>query len=100
MNRFVPLPPAGRERDRFFLYCRFAYIDVFLVLSETPEADREVALSETQQRFGLVRPGQTRPALTHTYEVPAELAASAGDALALWEQMARRFGLQAPVVRR
>ena len=100
VHRFVPLPPAGRDRDRFFLDCRFAYIDVFLVLSETPEADREVALSETKQRFGLVRPGQTRPALTHTYEVPAELAASAGDALALWEPMARRFGLQAPVVRR
>ncbi len=98
-DRFRALPPAGRARDRFFRDCRQECIDVFLVLAETPAADREAALTGARQRFGLVRPGQTRRQLTQVYAVPAEWAARAPTALDLWEAMLRRFGLQVPVER-
>lgn len=95
-DRVRPLPPAGRGYFAHFRALRHEFPDVWLLLTNSVRGDLEAWLTQTRQRFGLVRPGKPRPLLTHAYRVPADFDEQAHHQLELWENFLRHFGLDSP----
>lgn len=87
------LPARGWGYFAHFWRLRRAYPDTWLLFTNSVRGDLEAWLAGCPQRFGLVRSGQHRPLLTHTYEVPADFDERSHHQLELWENFLRHFGL-------
>jgi len=87
------LPARGSGYFLHFWRLRARYPDVALLFTNSLRGDLEAWLMRSPQRFGLVRPGRSRPLLTHTYRVPADFDESTHHQLELWENFLRHFGL-------
>lgn len=98
-DRLHALPPRGVGYFRHFWKLRAEFADVWLLFTNSARGDLEARLAGARQRFGIVRPGKSRPFLTHRYRVPAEFDERAHHILALWENFLRHFGLAAPLDR-
>jgi lipopolysaccharide heptosyltransferase II len=87
------LPARGSGYFLHFWRLRTRYPDVVLLFTNSLRGDLEAWLMRSPQRFGLVRPGRSRPLLTHTYRVPADFDEATHHQLELWENFLRHFGL-------
>jgi heptosyltransferase-2 len=58
--------------------------------------DIEARIAGCPQRFGIARPGRSRPLLSHTYPLPGGYDEANHHQLQLWEGFLRHFGLEAP----
>jgi ADP-heptose:LPS heptosyltransferase/lauroyl/myristoyl acyltransferase len=93
-DHFIPLPKRGSGYFRVFYGLRRSYPDTYLLLTNSPRGDFEAILTRCQQRFGMIRPGKHRPLLTDPYELPADIDEVQVHQTAVWEMMARRYGLE------
>jgi heptosyltransferase-2 len=98
-DRLQPLPPRGLTYFWKFWRLRREFPDLYLLFTQSARGDAEAWLTRAPQRFGIVRPGRSRPLLTHAYGPPAEFDESAHHQLELWENFCRHFGLLAPIDR-
>ena len=87
------LPARGSGYFLHFWRLRTRYPDVVLLFTNSLRGDLEAWLMRSPQRFGLLRPGRSRPLLTHTYRVPADFDETTHHQLELWENFLRHFGL-------
>ena len=88
------LPARGSGYFLHFWRLRTRYPDVVLLFTNSLRGDLEAWLMRSPQRFGLLRPGRSRPLLTHTYRVPADFDEATHHQLELWENFLRHFGLE------
>lgn len=98
-DHFHALPPQGLGYFFHFRKLRHAFPDVWLLFTNSFRGDLEARLAGCRQRFGLVRPGKSRPLLSHSYRVPADFDERTHHQLELWENFLRHFGLDAPAAR-
>ncbi|MDP3068685.1 MAG: glycosyltransferase family 9 protein [Opitutaceae bacterium] len=96
-DRYHPLPPQGLGYFFHFRKLRHEFPDVWLLLTNSLRGDLEARLTGCRQRFGLVRPGKSRPLLSHAYAVSADFDERTHPQLELWEKFFRHFGLAAPL---
>jgi ADP-heptose:LPS heptosyltransferase/lauroyl/myristoyl acyltransferase len=94
-DRLRALPGRGRGYFLPFWRARRDYPDLYLLFTNSFRGDLEAWLTRCPQRFGLVRPGRSRPLLTHGYRVPADFDEARHHQLELWENFLRHFGLKA-----
>jgi lipopolysaccharide heptosyltransferase II len=87
------LPARGSGYFLHFWRLRTRYPDVVLLFTNSLRGDLEAWLMRSPQRFGLLRPGRSRPLLTHTYRVLADFDEATHHQLELWENFLRHFGL-------
>ncbi len=92
-DHLEPLPPRGVGYFLHFWRLRSRYPDVYLLFTNSFRGDLEAWLSGSPQRFGLIRPGRSRPLLTHAYRSPADFDERTHHQLELWENFLRHFGL-------
>ena len=95
-DRTLALPPRGLGYFQHFRRLRDAHPDVWLLFTNSLRGDLEAWCSGCRQRFGLVRPGKSRPLLTHAFRVPADFDEGTRHQLELWESFLRHFGLATP----
>jgi len=95
-DRLHALPPRGIDYFAHFRRLRAEHIDVWLLFTNSTRGDLEAWFTGARQRFGIVRPGKSRPLLSHRYAVPADFDEQAHHILNLWENFLRHFGLNAP----
>ncbi|MBL9189890.1 MAG: hypothetical protein JNK23_20590 [Opitutaceae bacterium] len=95
-DRYHALPPQGLGYFFHFRKLRHEFPDVWLLFTNSLRGDLEARLTGCRQRFGLVRPGKSRPLLSHAYRVPADFDERTHHQLELWENFLRHFGLNAP----
>lgn len=96
-DRLHALPPQGVGYFAHFRRLQLEYIDVWLLFTNSARGDLEAWLSGTRQRFGIVRPGRSRPLLSHAYRVPSNFDGDTHHQLVLWENFLRHFGLAGSV---
>jgi heptosyltransferase-2 len=95
-DRLHALPPQGAGYFGHFRRLKAEYIDVWLLFTNSARGDFEAWCSGARQRFGIVRPGKSRPLLTHDYRLPADYDEHRHHQLELWENFLRHFGLARP----
>ena len=95
-DRIHALPPQGFGYFFHFWKLRSKFPDVWLLFTNSLRGDLEARLTGCRQRFGLVRPGKSRPLLSHRYCVPTDFDERTHHQLELWENLLRHFGLNAP----
>ena len=93
-DHFVPLPELGSGYFKAFYALRKSYPDTYLLLTNSARSDMEAFLTRCPQRFGMIRPGKRRPLLTDAYVLPPEFDETQIHQTAVWEMMARRYGLE------
>ncbi len=98
-DRLHALPERGPSYFFPFRTLRHEYPDVWLLLTNSLRGDLEARLTQCRQRFGIVRPGRSRPLLSHAYRVPGDFAEEGHHQLELWENFLRHFGLDVPLDR-
>jgi heptosyltransferase-2 len=98
-DRLHPLPSQGAGYYRHFRALRMEFPDVWLLLTNSFRGDLEAWLTGCRQRFGLVRPGKSRPLLSHRFSQPADFDETTRHQLELWEHFLRHFGLAGPLDR-
>jgi len=96
-DHFVPLPDRGRGYFRAFFNMRHQYPDSYLLLTNSFRGDLEAFLTRCPQRLSMLRPGKRRPLLTDVYRLPESVDETKVHQTAVWEDMARRFGLRTPL---
>lgn len=94
-EHLVDLPTRGPGYFLHFWRLRKKYPDCYLLFTNSPRGDLEAWFTRCRQRFGLVRPGQRRPFLTHHFPVPVGFDESQQHQLKLWTQFLNHFGLAA-----
>ena len=93
-DHFIPLPERGSSYFKSFYALRKSYPDTYLLLTNSARSDMEAFLTRCPQRFGMIRPGKHRPLLTDAYVLPPEFDETQMHQTAVWEMMARRYGLE------
>jgi ADP-heptose:LPS heptosyltransferase/lauroyl/myristoyl acyltransferase len=96
-DRTLALPPRGPGYFLSFWKLRAEFPDVWLLLTNSFRGDLEAWCSGCRQRFGIVRPGKSRPLLSHAYQLPPGYDEAAHHQRELWENFFRHFGLSAPL---
>jgi ADP-heptose:LPS heptosyltransferase len=76
---------------------RHEYPDAWLLFTNSTRGDLAAWLTQSRQRFGIVRRGKRRPLLSHSYAVPAGFDESTHHQFELWENFLRHFGLEGEV---
>lgn len=94
-DRVRALPPGGPGYLAHFAGLRAQYADVWILLTNSLRGDIEARVAGCPQRFGIVRPGRSRPLLSHGYRLPAGFDEAHHHQLELWENLLRHFGLDA-----
>jgi heptosyltransferase-2 len=92
-----PLPAHGPGYFAHFAGLRASYPDVWILLTNSFRGDLEARLTGCPQRFGILRPGRSRPFLTSAYRPPGEFDEAHHHQFELWENFLRSFGLNAPL---
>jgi heptosyltransferase-2 len=95
-DRVRRLPPRGAGYFPHFAGLRASYPDVWILLTNSFRGDLEARLAACPQRFGIQRPGRSRPLLTATYRPQEGFDEAHHHQLELWENFLRHFGLEAP----
>ncbi len=95
-----PIPARGLGYFFHFWRQRHAYPDVYLLLTNSSRGDMEAWLTRTPQRFGVRRPGKSRPLLSHVFALPSAFDERTHHQIEIWEGMLRHFGLSTPLDRR
>jgi ADP-heptose:LPS heptosyltransferase len=98
-DRLHALPPRGFGYFAHFWSLRREFPDVWLLFTNSFRGDAEAWLAGARQRFGILRPGKSRPLLSHAFRVSADFDEAAHHQLELWENFLRYFGLAAPLDR-
>ncbi|MBI5768244.1 MAG: hypothetical protein HZA93_10645 [Verrucomicrobia bacterium] len=98
-DRLHALPPQGAGYFLHFWKLRSEYPDVWLLFTNSTRGDLEARLAGCRQRFGILRPGKSRPLLSHSYRVPPDFNESQHHQLELWDDFLRHFGLAAALDR-
>ncbi len=98
-DRYHALPPPGLGYFFHFRKLRHEFPDVWILFTNSLRGDLEARLTGCRQRFGLVRPGKSRPLLSHAYRAPADFDEHNHHQLALWGNFLRHFGLAASLDR-
>lgn len=93
-DHFIPLPERDGGYFKAFYAMRKSYPDTYLLLTNSTRGDLEAFLTRCPQRFGMIRPGKRRSLLTDPYQLPAEVDETQIHQTAVWEMMARRYGLE------
>ena len=96
-DRVRALPPRGPGYLAHFAGLRAQYADVWILLTNSLRGDLEARVAGCPQRFGIVRPGGSRPLLSHAYDLPAGFDEAHHHQLELWEDFLRHFGLDTPL---
>ena len=91
-----PLPPRGPGYFAHFASLRAAYVDVWILFTNSLRGDLEAWLAGAPQRFGISRHGRPRPLLTDAWPLPGGFDESRHHQLELWEAFLRNFGLAVP----
>jgi heptosyltransferase II len=94
-DRIRPLPRQGPGYFAHFVGLRASYPDVWILLTNSFRGDVEARLAGCPQRFGIVRPGRSRPFLTASYRLPGGFDEALHPQFELWENFLRSFGLDA-----
>lgn len=94
-DRLRGLPPKGAQYFGYFRDLRTEYPDCYLLFTNSFRGDLEAKLTACRQRFGIVRPGQRRPLLSHAYTPPAGFDESRVHQFKLWTDFLNHFGLGA-----
>lgn len=95
-DRVHVLPPRGLGYFAHFRRLRHEFPDVWLLFTNSLRGDLEAWLSGCRQRFGLVRPGKSRPLLSHAFRVPPDFDERTHHQLELWQNFLAHFGLTQP----
>lgn len=95
-DRIETLPAKGWGYYRHFWRLRRQYPDCLLLFTNSVRGDIEAWLTRCRQRFGMQRPGRSRPLLSHRYSVPADYDEMAHHQLELWTHYLQHFGLNEP----
>jgi ADP-heptose:LPS heptosyltransferase/lauroyl/myristoyl acyltransferase len=98
-DRVRALPGGGPAYLAHFAGLRAQYPDVWILLTNSARGDLEAAAAGCPQRFGIVRPGASRPLLTHAYRLPVGFDEALNPQLRLWEDFLRHFGMVGPLDR-
>jgi ADP-heptose:LPS heptosyltransferase/lauroyl/myristoyl acyltransferase len=98
-DRLHALPPRGAGYFFHFWKLRAEFPDVWLLFTNSARGDLEARLTCCRQRFGILRPGKSRPLLSHAYRVPPDFDEPAHHQLELWENFLRHFGLSGAIDR-
>ncbi len=69
---FLPVPPKGFGYFRYFWKLRGRFPDCYLLFTNSVRSDLEALFTGCPQRFGILRCGQLRPFLTHTFTPKAD----------------------------
>ncbi len=93
-DRIVALPPRGEGYFKFFRELRGEYPDTHILLTNSWRGDYEAKLAGAPQRFGMRRPGQWRPWLTHAWIAPGEADEAREHQLQSWLKFFQHFGLE------
>lgn len=96
-DRLHALPPQGAGYYAHFRALRLEFPDVWLLFTNSLRGDFEARLTGCRHRFGIVRPGKSRPLLTHAYCLSGDFDENRHHQLKLWEDFLRHFGLAAPL---
>ncbi len=94
-DKLHALPPRGFGYFCHFWRLRGEFPDVWLLFTHSLRGDLEARLTGCRQRFGLVRPGKSRPLLSHAFRLAADFDERTHHQLELWETFLRHFGLAA-----
>jgi lauroyl/myristoyl acyltransferase/ADP-heptose:LPS heptosyltransferase len=98
-DRVRALPSRGPRYFEQFMRLRASYPDVWILLTNSVRGDLEARIAGCPQRFGIVKPGGSRPLLSHAYLPPTGYDEENHHLLGLWEDFLRHFGLDAPLDR-
>lgn len=94
-DRLRALPPKGVHYFGHFRDLRTEYPDCYLLFTNSFRGDLEAWLTACRQRFGIVRPGKSRPLLSHAYRLPKAFDEGRVHQFRLWTDFLRHFGLTA-----
>ncbi len=92
-DKLHALPPHGPGYFFHFWKLRREFPDVWLLFTNSFRGDLEARLTGCPQRFGLLRPGKSRPLLSHAFRAAADFDERTHHQLELWENLLRHFGL-------
>ena len=90
------LPSRGPGYFLHFRRLRAKFPDVWLLFTNSFRGDLEAWFTRCRHRFGIERPGSSRPLLTHAYRPPSGFDEQSQHQLKLWEDFLRHFGLNHP----
>jgi heptosyltransferase II len=93
-DRVHAVPSQGSGYFAHFRALKTAFVDVWLLFTNSTRGDLEAWLAGSRQRFGMVRPSAWRPLLSHGFRVPADFDETQRHQLELWEMYLRHFGLE------
>lgn len=96
-ENYLALPPRGRGYFAYFRRLAARYPDFTLLFTNSFRGDVESWLTGSPQRFGIKRPGKSRPLLTHAFSVPSDYDESQHHQLELWTDYLKHFGLNAAI---
>lgn len=91
-DRFLPLPPKGRGYFRFFYRLRREAPDRYLLFTRSLRGDLEAFLTRCPERLGMLRHGERRRFLTHTYPLPQDTDLKSVHQTKVWVNMLAAFG--------
>ncbi|GHB90024.1 glycosyltransferase family 9 protein [Cerasicoccus arenae] len=98
IGRVITLPPKNsHEEGTFFADCALEYPDTHILFTNSFRGDREAKRIGAPQRFGILRPGKSRPLLTHHWALPSGLDEATIHQTELWRQFLGSFGLEQPI---
>jgi ADP-heptose:LPS heptosyltransferase/lauroyl/myristoyl acyltransferase len=92
-DRVRPLPKRGAGYFAHFAALRAQYPDTWILLTNSARGDLEALVAGCPQRFGILRPGTSRPFLSHAYAVPADFDESRHHQMELWRNFLQHFGM-------
>jgi ADP-heptose:LPS heptosyltransferase len=93
-DRVLAVPSKGPAERKFFRNLREEYPDTYILFTNSPRGDLGARATGAPQRFGMTRPGQWRPLLTHSWPVPADLDETKIHQTRVWEKFFQHFGLR------
>ncbi len=96
-DSFIALPPKKSGYYKFFKKLKTKYPDTFILFTNSYRGDMEAYLTKTPQRFGMLRPGKSRPLLTHNWQVPTDIDEAKIHQTDVWEKFLRHFGLHGDI---
>lgn len=99
-DALIPLPKKGITYYWHILKLRKEHPDVHLLFTNSLRGDLEAKLIGAPHRYGMLRPGKSRPLLSHTWALPADLDETKHHQCAVWESFLKHFGLTASPIRK